>query len=210
MKKVRKKQTRFVVAFVVALLAAAVAASLAVSWRAVPLVGWDAGAATLIGMLWRDFAGHSADQAAVIAQRDDMNRSVTDIILVLASLVSIAAVAVLITGHGNKGASLSEVGFGLLSIIISWAVVHSVFMLRYAAMYYQHGEGGIDFNSSARPRFSDFAYLAFTIGMTYQVSDTSFKNSAFRHVALRHALLSFVFGTAIIATTINFIASLAH
>jgi uncharacterized membrane protein len=138
-----------------------------------------------------------------------MGRSVTDIVLLAASLASIGAVAVLLTGHVGKGASLSDVGFGLVSIIISWAVVHSVYMLLYAARYYQHGEGGIDFNGDTPPRFSDFAYLAFTIGMTYQVSDTSFKNSAFRGMAIRHALLSFVFGTAIIATTINFIASLA-
>ncbi|HVV25868.1 MAG TPA: DUF1345 domain-containing protein [Candidatus Saccharimonadales bacterium] len=208
MKTVRQKETRFAVAVVVAAVAAAVAAT-PLSWRDTLLVGWDAGAIALLLMLGRDFTGHSAERTAVIAKRDDMNRSATDIILVLASLVSIGAVAVLLTGHAGKGASLSDIGFGLASIIVSWAVVHSVFMLRYAALYYQHGKG-VDFNDEAPPRFSDFAYLAFTIGMTYQVSDTNFKTSAFRKVALRHALLSFIFGTAIIATTINFIASLAR
>lgn len=209
MKTVWKKQTRFTVAVVIALVAAALSGAL-LAWEDAPLIGWDAGAAALLCMLWRDFAGHNAEHTAVIAKRDDMNRSITDIILVLASLVSIGAVAVLLTGHTGKQASLSDIGFGLASIVISWAVVHSVFMLRYAALYYRHGEGGVDFNDNTSPRFSDFAYLAFTIGMTYQVSDTSFKSSLFRKVALRHALLSFVFGTAIIATTINFIASLAH
>lgn len=208
MKNVLNKQTRFSVAFVVALVAAVIAAEWA-SWDQALLVGWDVGAAALLVMLWHDFAGHNAERTAVIAKRDDMNRSMTDIVLVVASLASIAAVAIMLTGSGKR-ASLSVVGFGLLSIVISWAIVHSVFMLRYAAMYYQHSEKGIDFNSSSPPRFSDFAYLAFTIGMTYQVSDTSFKDSAFRGAALRHALLSFVFGTAIIATTINFIASLAR
>lgn len=209
MKNVRKKHTRFAIAVAVSVIVAAIAAT-RVSWRDTLLIGWDAGAIALLLMLGRDFTGHSAERTAVIAKRDDMNRSATDVVLVLASLVSIGAVAVLLTGHSVQGASLSDIGFGLASIVISWAVVHSVFMLRYAALYYQHGQGGIDFNGDTAPRFGDFAYLAFTIGMTYQVSDTSFQNTLFRKVALRHALLSFIFGTAIIATTINFIASLAR
>ena len=77
-------------------------------------------------------------------------------------------------------------------------------------MYY-HGEpSGIDFNDRELPRFSDFAYVAFTIGMTYQVSDTNFKSGEFRRVALRHAVISFILGMAIIATTINFIASIVR
>ncbi|HVV66578.1 MAG TPA: DUF1345 domain-containing protein [Candidatus Saccharimonadales bacterium] len=209
MKQVRKKQTRFLVAFVVAIIAAAIAAELT-NRNQTMLIGWDAGAIALLIMLWRDFAGHDAERTAVIARRDDMNQSLTDIVLVVASVASIVAVAVLLKGSSGKGASLSDIGFGLLSIVISWAVVHSVFMLRYAAMYYRSDKKGIDFNSSSPPRFSDFAYLSFTIGMTYQVSDTNFENSTFRAAALRHALLSFIFGTAIIATTINFIASLAR
>ena len=73
---------------------------------------------------------------------------------------------------------------------------------------YQGEYGLIDFGGDEQPRFTDFFYLAFTIGMTYQVSDTTFTSSRFRRVAIRHALLSFVFGTAIIATSINFLASL--
>ncbi|MEO7556753.1 MAG: DUF1345 domain-containing protein, partial [Acidimicrobiales bacterium] len=69
---------------------------------------------------------------------------------------------------------------------------------------------GIDFNDDAEPDYRDFAYLAFTIGMTYQVSDTDLKTKEIRRTALRHALLSYVFGTAIIAVMINVVAGLAH
>jgi uncharacterized membrane protein len=69
---------------------------------------------------------------------------------------------------------------------------------------------GIDFNQHDDPDYHDFAYLAFTIGMTYQVSDTDLTTRAVRRTALRHALLSYVFGTAIIAVTINVVAGLAH
>ena len=68
--------------------------------------------------------------------------------------------------------------------------------------------GGVDFNQSASPRYLDFAYLAFTIGMTFQVSDTDLQTSAIRATALRHALLSFLFGAIIVATTVNLVAGL--
>jgi uncharacterized membrane protein len=74
-------------------------------------------------------------------------------------------------------------------------------------MYYE--DGGVDFNERAPPCYTDFAYLAFTIGMTFQVSDTDLQTREFRRVALCHALLSFVFGTGILATTINLVASLS-
>ena len=83
-------------------------------------------------------------------------------------------------------------------------------MLRYAELYYRDVNGGVVFEGTEKPNFWDFAYLAFTIGMTYQVSDTTFTTPEFRKAALGHALLSFIFGTAIIATTINFVASLSR
>jgi uncharacterized membrane protein len=68
--------------------------------------------------------------------------------------------------------------------------------------------GGVDFNAEGAPCYIDFAYLALTIGMTFQVSDTNLKTTNIRRTALRHALLSYAFGTLIIATTINLIAGL--
>jgi uncharacterized membrane protein len=88
--------------------------------------------------------------------------------------------------------------------------VHSLFTLEYARLYYEEPVGGVDFNQQERPTYRDFAYLAFTLGMTYQVSDTSIGSSAVRAVALRHALLSSVFGAVIIAATINLVVGLAN
>jgi uncharacterized membrane protein len=65
------------------------------------------------------------------------------------------------------------------------------------------------FNQNVPSRYSDFAYLAFTIGMTFQVSDTDLKTPAIRSTALRQALLSYLFGAVILATTINPVAGLA-
>jgi uncharacterized membrane protein len=66
----------------------------------------------------------------------------------------------------------------------------------------------VDFNEDDAPDYRDFAYLAFTIGMTFQVSDTTLQTSEIRRTALRHALLSYVFGAVVIATTINLVAGL--
>jgi uncharacterized membrane protein len=96
----------------------------------------------------------------------------------------------------------------IVVVALSSATVHTIYALRYGDLYYGAPEGGIDFNDRDQPDYRDFAYLAFTIGMTYQVSDTSLKAKELRRVALRHALLSFLFGAVILAVAINTVASL--
>ena len=97
----------------------------------------------------------------------------------------------------------------IMVVALSWCVVHTVFMLRYAHEFYSDlGGGGIDFGDKDRPDYLDFAYLAFTVGMTFQVSDTQISNRTIRRTVLRQALLSYVFGTVIVAVTINVVAGL--
>lgn len=206
MKTVRKKHTRFLTALICGIIAAVIGGYF-LGLTGTVLVGWDVGALVLLLQILVDFHGHGPHETKRIASRDDMNNSLTDILVISASLVSIGAVAILLT---SSHVSLIQICFGLISIIISWATVHGVFALRYAAQYFSGSEGGVDFNSKDLPTFGDFMYLSYTIGMTYQVSDTNFTSPRFRSMALRHALLSFVFGTAIIATTINVVASLIH
>jgi uncharacterized membrane protein len=100
-----------------------------------------------------------------------------------------------------------DICLGVLSVVASWTLVHLIYMLRYADLYFKEG-GAIDFNSNEDPTYQDFAYLAFTIGMTYQVSDTSLKTTGLRTIARQHAIMSYIFGTAIIATVINTVAGL--
>ncbi len=56
------------------------------------------------------------------------------------------------------------------------------------------------------PDYHDFAYFGFTIGMTYQVSDTNITDRMIRRTVTRHALVSFLFATVIIGLTINVMA----
>lgn len=113
----------------------------------------------------------------------------------------------MLTGDSsNKG---FEAALTLATVITAWLLVHTMYVLRYTRHYYNAEPGSVDFNTEAPPRFSDFAYLSFTLGMTYQVSDTDIKTPALRKIVLFHTLLSYVFGTGIIAATINLVAGAA-
>ena len=94
------------------------------------------------------------------------------------------------------------------SVVLSWLLVHTLFAIRYASLFYRGEVGGVDFNQAELPAYSDFAYLSFTLGMTFQVSDTNITSHAIRVTALGHALLSYLFGAVILATTINLVAGL--
>ncbi len=204
MSSIRSKRSRYSLAVGVGVISSALVGWFT-SWPYAPLAGWDAAALVIVLVIAWDMRGASSSITRTTARRDDMNHSLIDIIAILASLASLGAVIYLLAS-GDR--SLERIVFGLVSIVISWTTVHMLYALRYAAMYYRDVEGGVDFGGN-KPRFTDFVYLAYTIGMTYQVSDTTLQTSEFRRVAIGHALLSFVFGTAIIATTINFLVSLS-
>jgi uncharacterized membrane protein len=199
----------------VAAAAGAVAAGLLGAlgpWALVPLVGWDVAALTYLawtwGAVWHLDAEHTARQAV----REDPGRAATDGLLLSASVMSLLAVGLVLVEAGNSsGAAKSlQAALSLASVVLSWSVVHTVFTLRYAHLYYAGSDGGVDFNQDDPPRYADFAYVGFTIGMTFQVSDTELTATDVRVTALRHALLSYLFGAVILAATINLVAGLAR
>jgi uncharacterized membrane protein len=191
-------------------LVATVTTALLSAWQTVPLIGWIAGAGTWVAWTWAVIARLDAEATGRLASREVPHKAQTDLLLLSAAVLSLIAVAlgVIKAGSTKGGQEYLLLGTGIGAIVVSWAVVHTVFTLRYAALFYQHN-GGVDFNEKDEPCYADFAYLAFTLGMTYQVSDTDLTTKAVRHTALRHALLSYLFGTVIIAATINLAAGLA-
>ncbi|HEY2296326.1 MAG TPA: DUF1345 domain-containing protein [Jatrophihabitans sp.] len=187
---------------------AAITAGLLAGWTYAPLIGWSVAALLFCVVTFVNIRGRDATQTAAMAARDDPSPTLTDILILIANVASLISVAYLLvhanSAHGVRQALLAA--FAVASVAASWALVHTLYLLRYAVLYYSDTVGGINFNQSGPPRFADFAYLAFTIGMTYQVSDTNFENTGIRSVALRHALLSFVFGSMILATLVNLVA----
>jgi uncharacterized membrane protein len=145
------------------------------------------------------------------ARREDPGRATADALLLGASVVSLLAVGLVLVRAGQETALAKDllVGMCVASVVLAWSVVHTVYTLRYARLYYQGTPQGVDFNEDALPCYSDFLYLALTIGMTFQVSDTDLTTKDVRRTAIRHALLSYTFGAIIIAATINLVAGLS-
>jgi uncharacterized membrane protein len=203
--------TRLLASAVVGLIAGVVAGAL-VQWSFMPLVGWVVAAMVFLG--WTLTAVWPLDGAAThrLSQREDPSRPVTDLVLVVVAVAAMLAVALVIfradTGAGSVEAA--RVALGVVSVLVSWGILHTVFTLKYARDYYAGTVGGIDFSSKDEPSFRDFAYVSFTIGMTFQVSDTTVSDSRIRSTVLRHALLSYLFGAIIIAVTINLLAGLGR
>ncbi|MGI8450882.1 MAG: DUF1345 domain-containing protein [Streptosporangiaceae bacterium] len=179
--------------------------------RYAPAAGWDAAAATLLSWTWFTIWPMGAGTTATHATREDPTRPLADTMLLGAAVVSLAAVGFFLLQASSAKGSTQDLlaGVGVGTVVLSWLVVHTVFTLRYAKLYYTGSDGGVNFNQSTPPRYSDFAYLSFTIGMTFQVSDTDLQTPAVRATALRHAMLSYLFGAVILAATINLIAGLA-
>lgn len=174
------------------------------------LWGWDLAAAIYI--VWVGLSLFRLDPAktASLASSEDPDRVTVDILMVLASIASLAAVAMglMQAGDAHGMEKILRVVTCVGSVVLSWALVHCTFTLRYARLYYNAPKGGIDFHSDDDPSYFDFAYIAFTVGMTFQVSDTDIHNRLIRKAVLRHALLSYVFGTVIVAMMVSLVASL--
>ena len=180
-------------------------------WWLIPIAAWDVAAVSFLVSIWRVLWPLDARGTASHARREDPQRTTADLLLLGASLISLLAVGLVLTRasdqHGLDKALL--VGVCVLSIILAWSIVHTVFTVRYARLYYGGGaRHGVDFNQQELADYADFAYLALTIGMTFQVSDTDLQTKAIRRTALRHALLSYLFGALIVASTVNLIAGL--
>jgi len=178
-------------------------------WQVSSLLGWNVAALSWMGWVWRALIGKDSAATGHLARSEDSSRTAADAILVCASVASLLGVAfALLKAAGESGtAHALETAVAALTVVCSWAAVHTLFTLRYARLYYAE-DGGIDFHDGRTPDFTDFAYVAFTLGMTYQVSDTELTSKPIRMTALRHALLSYLFGTVVVAMTINVVAGL--
>ncbi|MHA7243055.1 DUF1345 domain-containing protein [Paeniglutamicibacter antarcticus] len=180
-------------------------------WNYAPAVGWTAAALIYNASVWLTIASMGHARTCDDAQEEDPGVQVTDLLIILAAIGSLAAVALVMASGSNLSAS-ARLPLALLALTctaMSWLMVHTLYTLRYARIYYAGAPGGIDFNQDEPPQYTDIAYMAFSVGMTYQVSDTSITTREMRSAVLRHSLLAFLFGTGILATTINLVVSLA-
>ena len=189
--------------------AALIAVGGGASWSVAALCASDV--ATLVFIAWVWISVRRADPAATsrLARTEDASRVAAESVLIGAGAASLVAVGFTLSQAGDatgpERGLLTALAIG--SVALAWISVHTVHVLRYARLYYSEPEGGIDFGGEA-PDYTDFAYLALTIGMTFQVSDTALTAKRVRRVALHHALLSYLFGAVIVAVMVNSVAGL--
>lgn len=188
--------------------AVAVAVGNTVGWR-FAIAGWVVAAGVYVGWTRLILARMDAEQTCRYATREDPTRSVAELITMSASVASLGGVGYVVAAASRTGAgAVAAAVVGVLTVAASWFVVHTIFTVHYARLYYSDEPGGINFHDPEPPRFRDFAYVAFTVGMTFQVSDTEIGLTSIRATVLRHALLSYLLGAVILAVTINLIAGL--
>jgi uncharacterized membrane protein len=139
--------------------------------------------------------------------REDFRPAVDELFVVALAIGAVTVIALILILGRSHGQNVAA-AIGLAGVFMNWAVLHMMYAARYAHLYYAAPVGGIDFNSDESPAYRDFFYFSYNLGMTYQVSDTSVSSSAIRSVVLRHCLLSYIFGTVILAATINLVAGI--
>ena len=188
----------------------AVAIALGARWSEAVLGAWVGAAMAYLALVWHDVAPKDAAATEALSQSEDDSRTGSESVLLGASVASLVAVVFTLAhaGHDTGAARVAMSLFALLSVALAWASVHTVYTLRYARLYYAAPVGGIDFPKGDPPDYRDFGYLAFTIGMTYQVSDTGLSTKRLRRTVIQHALLSYLFGAVILAVAINAVAGL--
>jgi uncharacterized membrane protein len=190
------------------------AAGVFVDPELVPLVSWTVAATVVLTWVWRISWPQDHHGTKRLAEEESRSRS-TDLAVLIAAVVSLAAVALALVraGGDQDPVAVALVILSVLAAVLSWALVNTVFALKYARLYYKDetdADGGIEFKQDRPPAYSDFAYLAFTVGMAFSVSETEPTDTRVRKVALGHALLSYAFGTGILAVAINLVTNLGQ
>ena len=194
------------------------------AWRDALAMGFDLAAvvalATMLPMLRETDLARMKQRAG----RDVANRGLALVLTAVVMLVVMATLTVELKGarSGHPLAIARMVG----TLMLIWLFGNSVFTLHYAHAFYapdkpaidviEHADveaahksprcdwaGGLDFPGTPEPQYSDFAYFAFTLGMTFQTSDTSITAPSLRRVVTLHSFVAFLFNIGIIAFSIN-------
>lgn len=190
-------------------------------WELHALAGWCAAALTFLLLSGWVFFSTDGENTRRLATREDDSRAASSLIVLAGSLISLTGVLFALSqvkelqkaGQNTDATLLTTLG--LSSVALSWLLIQSVYTFRYARLYYDDPEGGIDFHGEDAggkdaPDYLDFFYLAVTIGMTFQVSDTDLSKKSIRRSLTWHALLGYIYNTVLIALTINTVAGLLN
>ncbi len=173
------------------------------------VLGWDVAVALYLVLVYILMARSRASHIRGHAASEDEGRFGFLILTVVAALASLGAIlSELGTSQGGARTAL-QLALALVTIVLSWAFIHTVFAVHYAHEYYGSGakKSGLDFPGEDNPDYWDFVYFSFVIGMTCQVSDVAVAGRPIRHLVTGHGIVSFFFNTALLALTVNIAAN---
>ncbi|QIP16188.1 DUF1345 domain-containing protein [Spirosoma aureum] len=179
-----------------------------VSGAACTTIIWVVFALTMLFLMWLTIFNAHPRELPQLSRLEDSSRVMILIFVLVAAIASLFAVIVLLDSISDDNRSQSII-LAILAVASSWTLVHTLFTIRYAHLFYGNDPnqkkrpGGLEFPSDPEPDYLDFAYFAFIIGMTSQVSDVAISSKRIRRVALAHGVLSFLFNTIIIALTVG-------
>ena len=142
-----------------------------------------------------------ADEMRRRAREESLTPFVGEVAVVIAAVGGLIGTSVLLIA-GSHGRDHTSV-LALVVVVMSWAGLHLMYAMRYAALHYADNAGALDFPGEHPPSARDFLYFSYTIGMTYAASDTDVTSTGARMVVLRHSAVSYLFGAAILANAIN-------
>ncbi|MET8835107.1 DUF1345 domain-containing protein [Micromonospora sp. NPDC004540] len=190
---------------------AGTATALAGAPELTPLVTWTIAAGTILVWVWRVCWSASPERTEELAEAERHSRS-TDTAILIACVISIAAVAEALVRASDEQdiTAVALVILSVVAVVLAWALVNTVFAFKYARLYYLDEDGGFDFKRDDGPTYADFAYVAFTVGMSFAPGENEPTSNRMRRVALGHALLSYAFGTGILAVAINLVTNLGQ
>ena len=183
------------------------------------VAAYDAAAAVLIVLFWTVAMHGEAERTEERAAAEDPGRNIAFVVVLLSVAVGLAS-AIVILGRGPHVQSSNEklISYALAigAVVTGWFLIHTMFTLRYAHLFYydenddHQADGGLTFPGTPKPNDFDFAYFAFVVGMTFQVSDVEVTRPAMRRIVLLHGLISFGYSTAILALGVNIVSGLLH
>ena len=187
------------------------------AWPLHALSAWCVLALTYIAFAWWVMLPADPDQTRGRSRTQDDNRPVIDLLLLIASVVSLVAVGMALRQGDQPDSAPKYLGVGIpmLSVVLSWLLLHTLYALHYARLYYYNDEdpdgppaGGFDTHGDDEPDYRDFLYVAFGVACTFGVTDTELTTKPVRRAVTRHSILSFAFGTIILALAVNVLTNL--
>jgi uncharacterized membrane protein len=176
------------------------------------LIGWVVAGGVFLVWAWTTAWHADASTTREIARMEVRSRRTVDALIVGATVVSFVAVvfALVRSSQRTDAVGVAAAVLCLASSAVSWALVNTVYAFRLARLYYDDDEQDFEFDQSPHPTYSDFAFLAFTMGMSYTFEGAEIRSTATRRVALKYGLLSYAYGTLIIAVAVNLVTNLGQ